>query len=100
MDMPRLHPCMYAHKVLTMTEAFAQIITEEKNASGMTWAQIAKASGMSVITVKRIAGNAGITRSTPPDVEQLTALARALGANGVAWFGEAEARVKASHTRG
>lgn len=89
---------MYAHVVLTMTQAFAQIVGEAKDESELTWDQIADATGISLITVKRIAGRSGPSRKTaPPDIEQLAALARVLKADLRTWFIEAERRVQASN---
>lgn len=88
---------MYAHKVLTITEAFAQILRDAKNESGMSWPQIAEASGIAESTVKRIAGLAG-RRYTSPTLEQLADLARVFKADPNDWYAAAEKlRMESEH---
>jgi ribosome-binding protein aMBF1 (putative translation factor) len=86
---------MYAHDVLSITEAFGQIITEAKEAKGMTFEQLAAASGLAIMTVKRLSYG-----ERTPDVEQLAKLGRALGVDPLGWFREAERRVQASNRHG
>ena len=81
-----------------MTKALAEIVAAAYDASDKTRGQIAKEAGMSVITAKRIAGRDGGSRAaSPPNIEQIAALARAFGASPALWIDAAERRVQASN---
>lgn len=88
---------MYAHKVLTIAEALAQIINDHKKDSGLTWEQIADKSGLKVLALKRMAWRAGKRNTKRPQLEPLVKLAGVFGADAGAWIDEAKRRVKESN---